>query len=418
MIEKRFVMILVLLCIFELSGQTVKISDFGFDAFDSTKYIYDAILSENVTIIFDKQRTQWITGPLLFNQLKNKVLVFEEGVLLCAKEGGFVKTTDALMEFRNSHNIIIIGNSAILQMNKKEYTDGEWRHCISLRSCTSINIYNLTLKDSGGDGIYIAGSKKGEFSENIQIENIVSDNNKRQGMSIVSAKNVTVKNSIFKNTKGTLPEAGVDVEPNSKLDRIQGIRFYDCTFVENNHAGVVLALHNLESDSAPVDIEFVNCVVENNHDKGNKYIASELIFNAHKTNPVKGKVVFENCLIKNSKWGLFYSRKTVDAYNVTFKNCSALNICKDGSYPPIYLEVPDYYKGSYQLGGYIFDNLTLQYNANVPYMSIRGSTLPTLKNVSSISGDITLISTQEPKVEYIKYSGSNNIDVDINITQE
>ena len=202
--KKGFIIVLVLLCVIKLSGQTVKISDFGFDTSDSTQYIYDAILSKNDTIIFDKQPTQWVTGPLIFKQLKNKVLVFEKGVLLCDKEGDFIKTTDALLEFRNSHNITILGNAATLQMNKKEYTNGEWRHCISLRGCTLIRIDNLILKDSGGDGIYIAGSVKGGFSENIQIENVISDNNKRQGMSIISAKDVVIR----KIQKGLCREQG------------------------------------------------------------------------------------------------------------------------------------------------------------------------------------------------------------------
>ena len=210
----------------------------------------------------------------------------------------------------------------------------------------------------------------------------------------------------------------MDIEPNSKQDRIQGIYFYDCTFINNDHAGIVLALHNLEGTSIPVEISFFNCLIEDNHDENNKYVASELIFNAHKTNPVKGMVTFEDCLVKDSQWGLFYSRKTTEAYKVLFKNCAAIDICKAGTYSPIYLEVPDYFKGSYKLGGYEFDKLTMKVESRVPYLVIRGSTLPTLKNVSNISGEITIIGTPVPKIDYIKYDESNNVNVNINVIQK
>lgn len=409
-----FTFIVLLFSVYCLHSQKIKASSYGFDS-DPTSAFVLALKSEFDTIIIDKQSKDWVMKPMVLANIKNKVILIEQGVEIRAKSGAFLKTTDALFNFTNCEDIEFYGNGNKICMNKSEYTDGEWRHGISLRKCNNFLIKNVKIYDTGGDGIYISGTYKGTFSENIHIENVTCVNNKRQGMSIISAKDVVVKNSIFRDTYGTLPGAGLDIEPNSKLDRIENIKFYDCIFKNNDHAGIALALHNLEADSKPVNIGFFNCVIENNHNENNRYIASELIFNSHKTNPVKGKVVFENCLVKNSEWGLFHSRKTVDAYSVIFKNCAALDICKDGTFPPIYLEVPDYYTGSYQLGGYIFENMTLGYESNVPYLLVRGSTFPTLKRVSTISGEITIISNQKAKVEYIKYDPLNNVNVNLKV---
>ena len=78
-------------------------------------------------------------------------------------------------------------------------------------------------------------------------------------------------------------------------------------------------------------------------------------------------------------------RKVAEAYMVTFKNCEALDICKSATYPAIYLEVPDYYTGSFNLGGYVFKNLILKYDTEVSYFTVRGATLPTLDKLSKIS---------------------------------
>lgn len=382
---------------------------------DASSAMQKAMLSENDTLIIDKQETPWIFGPLHFSKIRNKTIRIEKGVEILAKKNAFPNTSDALLKFTDCDNIKILGAGTKLCMNKPEYTDGEWRHGISLRNCKNITIKNIEIHDTGGDGIYISGTKKGSFSENIFISNVVSTHNKRQGMSIISAQNVQIENSVFQNTIGTLPGAGVDLEPNTKYDRMENIVFSNCIFRQNDHAGIVLALNKLESDSRPVNILFIDCLIENNHNETNKYVAGEIIFGANKTKPVKGEVIFENCIIRNSKWGLFYSRKTDEAYQVTFKNCSAIDICKNESFPAIYLEVPDYYSGNFALGGYVFDNVFIKYSTNVPLIQIRGSRLNTLAHLSNVTGFITYEADDQKTMEYIKYDPVNNLGVTLNL---
>lgn len=412
----------VLFCIFlllffgsNILAQSVKVSSYGFDT-DPSNAFYLAMQSSNDTLILDKQDQSWVLKPMHFKKIFNKTIIIEKGVEIEAEEGSFTSSSDALFRFTSCNDIKILGNDTKLCMNKSEYIEGEWRHGISLRQCKDIIIRNLIIQDTGGDGIYISGTHKGTYSENITIENVVSKNNKRQGMSIISAKKVNVVNCVFKNTKGTLPGAGLDLEPNTKYDLLEDIVFRDCTFKNNDHAGIVLALRKLETDSKPISISFLNCLLQNNHDENNKYIASEIVFGANKINPVKGEVYFEDCIIENSKWGLFYSRKTANAYNVTFKDCKARNICKDESFPAIYLEVPDYYTGSYSLGGYTFENLEISYTADVPVFQVRGSSLNTLVHVSDINGEIVFSNQNMNQINYIKYDPKNNKNVDLLIS--
>ncbi|WP_340077601.1 right-handed parallel beta-helix repeat-containing protein [Leptobacterium sp. I13] len=408
--------ILLLGGICSIAAQKVKASVYGYNPQDATAAFQQAVQSEADTIIIDKQFSDWHIRPTVFRNLSNKTILFEKGVTLRAKKGAFTNESDRLLEFINAENVKIIGNGALFIMDKDEYITGEWRHSISLRKCRNIYIEKLTIANSGGDGIYIAGLEKGSYSENITINAVTAMNNKRQGISIISGKNIYISQSVFKNTKGTLPGAGVDIEPNHNQDKIINIRFENCSFIDNDHAGILLALNKMDHTSEPVSVYFSNCYLKNNHNPENRYAASEIIVGASPLNPVKGEVIFNNCLIDGSKWGMLYSRKTRDAYHVTFKDCAAINISQDNTWPPIYLEVPDYNKETGALGGFTFQNVMLAYKTALPFFQVRGSKKETLKEVAGIYGDITVINPWQGGIKYLNYNPENNRQVRITYT--
>lgn len=402
---------------FFIFGQSVIASDFGFNLKDNKKALYQAI-RHNDTIVIDKQSVDWFVSPMTLRNLENKTIIFEKGVVLKAKPGAFAKTSDCLLKLVNCKNFKIIGNDAVLLMNKDEYTDGEWRMGISLMGCKSIEIQDLTISGSGGDGIYIDGYKDIRYSEQIFINDIISTNNKRQGISIISAKDVWVKHSVFTETKGTLPEAGLDIEPDDESDAIINVNFEHCSFTNNHHSGIVLGLDNLTDESEPVSISFKNCYLSMNHDEANRYPAAEIIVSSNSENPVKGKVVFNDIVVEGSEWGLIYSRKPSEAYKVDFKNLTARNICqkKDGM-SVVYLEVPDYYKSSGPLGGFSFEDVFVEFNTKSSFFTIRGSSLGTLNGVKDVTGNITILNPNLVElIEYIKYNPNKNNNFDVKFT--
>ena len=396
------------------TAQRIKVSSFSSDP---NKAILMAVKTNFDTLVLDKD-TKWIFAPIRIENARNKTIILEPGTDIKAKPGTFLKKTDALLKLVNCQGITILGNGGTLVMNKEEYVDGEWRHGLSLRGSSDIVIRDLTIRDSGGDGIYIAGAGKGTYSENISISNVKCLNNKRQGMSIISAKNVFIKGCEFADTKGTLPGAGLDFEPNTAEDVISGIEITDCVFRNNEHSGIKFALRTMRSHSAPITITIKNSVISNNHSPTHPRSAAEILFDANKDDPVQGKVVFENCIIENSKWGLFYSRKRADAFQVIFQDCIARNICSTATWPVIYLEVPDYKNKTGPLGGYTFNNLFVSYETDVRFMIVRGSRLGTLENLKDINGEVTLKNTGSENIKYINYNPENNLNVDFTITRK
>lgn len=374
-----------LICAQKSNASSIKASEFGWDAEDATKAFQDAINSDADTVIIDLQSEDWIVGPSEFTMLKEKTIIFEPGVILRAKIGAFVNSDDCMLKLSGANNLKIIGYGATIQMNKAEYAvlKGEWRHGISLLDCTNIEIYGFYLNESGGDGIYVRGN---ENSENILLKDLWCDNHYRQGISIISAKNLVVRNCWFTNTSGTLPECGLDLEPNKNTDILVGILFDKCRFTNNYGNGTVLALGKLDSTSVPVDVNFTDCFYSGNHDVTNKYSGGDIRLGAARSGAVKGSVNFTRCMVENSQWGAVSIRKPANAYHATFDDCVFVNVSQDQTKThncPIWIEVTDYHKPCPRFGGVSFNNCLLSYSSDYPILGSFGNepTSPGLGNV-------------------------------------
>ena len=381
---------------------TIKASSFGFDSTDATSSVQNALLSGADTVIIDYMNSDWIIKPLILTGLSNIYIKIEEGVVIQAKSGAFPNTGDCLFRFRGCSDITISGYGAKLIMHKNEYTDGEWRHGISLLSCSDIVIKGLTIRETGGDGIYVGVWSSGAqtYCSDITIQDCVCDNNYRQGISVISVDNLKVSYCEFTNTKGTLPEAGVDFEPNDSYNRLANVSFKDCRFTGNYGNGIKFALANLDSASVPVSVNFNNCYVSDNGDTSNVSATSEIRFSARKTGAVTGTVTFDNCFVENSKWTAVYSRKTSNSYFITFNNTVFRDVSKSpfGHNEPLRLEVTDYGSPCPRFGGIAFNNCLLKYDSDYPYLGIYPAA--TTPGTGDITGNITVVSPDNSLPDY------------------
>ncbi|MFA6435502.1 MAG: Ig-like domain-containing protein, partial [Elusimicrobiales bacterium] len=110
---------------------------------------------------------------------------------------------------------------------------GQWGMGVGIYKSSNITVKNMTARDCWGDGFYMAGSSS------ITVTNVVADNNRRGALSVCGADGVIVRDSILKNTHGTPPEAGVDVEPNAG-EVARNLQFINCQFLNNKSDGLGL----------------------------------------------------------------------------------------------------------------------------------------------------------------------------------
>ncbi len=369
----------------------------------------------------DKQAGAWNVGPSNFFSLTDKVIIFEPGVVLAALPGQFPGIYDRLLGFINCTNLTIIAYGAELRMNRAEYAalgDSEYRHSFYLFNCAGISLRGGTLRESGGDGIYIGGEtgNGSGYCQDITIRDVRCIDHYRQGMSVTSVENLTVSNCLFTGTEGTLPEAGLDIEPYLTYQRVINANFINCSFTNNGWSGIAVALFEMDDSSPDVSITFTDCYMRDNCRPGNTYAKSEIHLSADKVAPVGGSVLFEQCFVDGSDYGAFYSRKTADAYFCTFRDCVFQDVSRLAIQynEPIFMEVPDYDNPSDYLGGYLFDNVLVSYATDFAFFRVFGWS--TLAGIKDIAGNFTVV---EPNDNGVAYSDvPEEVDVTYTFTNQ
>jgi len=307
----------------------------GFDADDATECLQRAINSGAKKVIVPYMGRDWVVRPIQL--ASNQQIVFEPGVVVTAKKGAFKGPNDSLFSATLQENITLAGYGATLRMQKRDYIspdylDAEWRMVLSFRSCDNVKILGLTLRDSGGDGIYLGRSGADRVScRNVVIKDVVCDNNYRQGISVISAENLLIENCRLINTDGTPPEAGIDFEPNAEIDRLVNCVMRNCIVENNTGPGINVYLYHLSDagKTKPVSILVENCLIKGSQWHG---LGVSTVLD---TAP-KGLIEFRNCVVQDTrKEGALIINKSSKAVKVRFVNCKWFNSGEPGRAAPI-----------------------------------------------------------------------------------
>lgn len=177
-------------------------------------------------------------------------------------------------------------------------TTGESGHGIVIGSqAANTVIRDIQISKMWGDGIYNGGAYA---STNTKIYNVICDSNRRQGLSITFADGIVVRDSSFNNTGGALPEAGIDIEPNTgNIVRNVVIDNVKCN---GNRSG----LEVFGAAARPKQVTVINSEFTNNRDYG---ISTSHCF----------ELSFRDCKSIGNKINLLMARENND---VTYSKCT------------------------------------------------------------------------------------------------
>lgn len=244
---------------------------------------------------------------LCFDTVKN--IIIKDGTYMVDAETGVLPKSNSNITLVNAtlkaitndvthYNIMLINNvsnvnikGGIIEGERSTHTGetGEWGMGISVvGNATNIHISDIILKNCWGDGLYINAAK------NVTTQNIICDNNRRQGISIVSVEGYHSLNDRLINTNGTSPECGIDIEPNSSTDKIKNVVLENLYTENNNGCGLNVYIWQLNDTSDPADIQIIN-----HHDKGS--VTGENI--SHKAS-ARFTIISENPLLENNNTGI------------------------------------------------------------------------------------------------------------------
>lgn len=291
---------------------------------------------------------KYFAGPLTIPSNSN--IAIEAGVVIRALSGFIESQTFVSIEDVSNISIVGLGAGARIEMPRLEYTDGEHRHCMGIRGVTTALIDHITCAGSGGDGFYI-GRATGH-PQNVTIRNCVGDDNRRQGLSLISGINITIQDSTFSNTVGTDPQYGIDIEPNSTTDLLQGIVLTRVTTTNNAGAGIGISLFPLDNTSANVDI-----AINDSTDNGSAVALGFQCNWASGTAGVGGLVTVDNYTATGSTGtGFFFKAYQQSCAHVDITNSTLTNVSVNGGYAIMFDRTSG---GTETMGNVTFNNLTI-----------------------------------------------------------
>ncbi|MGE5607926.1 MAG: nucleoside hydrolase [Bacillota bacterium] len=366
--------------------QEARVSWWGFDPADSTSHLQDAINSRVKRLILDRQPSAWVTRPL--TGVSGQELVFEAGTELVALRGAFRAKDDCLLSFRECENVIVRGDRgkpASIRMHKRDYQStsyekSEWRHGLVFSGCRNVLVEDLTIEQTGGDGIYLGAAAKQVPNRNVTIRRVDCNANHRQGISVISAEDLLIEECRLRNTDGTDPKAGIDFEPNHPSDSLVNCVVRRCVAESNARTGYQICPQYLNSSSKPISIHLDQCV-----SRGNRQHAIHLC--SAPKNPPVGRLRITGLVAENDGMaGLSVQFNPHDGVRIEMED-SILRDCarKDAFFPPLYVQGSE--ADSRPAGNLHFKNVTVKDDRDRSILKIRDRKG---HGVKAISGEIIL----------------------------
>lgn len=222
-------------------------------------------------------------GTYMVRAERNRNLALKSKMTLQMAKGATIKMFPtavaryAVLKIANAEDVNVIGGTLQGDRQNHKGRGGEWGMGIFIGNnlAQRVTISNVRARNMWGDGFYVGNG------DDISFCSVIAENNRRQGLSIVAGNRILVTRSVFRDTRGTRPAAGIDLEPDKPHQKITDVRIESSVFVNNEGGGIIIAgkkarisrvqIQNNEFDGArPLLIEYAPRVAES-HICSNRY---------------------------------------------------------------------------------------------------------------------------------------------------
>lgn len=191
---------------------------------------------------------------------------------------------------------------------------------ISIQSSHNVVVSDVHISDFWGDGIWIGaiGSETDERwdeslqpkhipSTNVLVNHVVSTHNRRQGLSMGPAENVTITNSTFSFSgpgpgpqEATAPMAGIDLEPQGQ-GYVRNVTVSHCIMMRNRGTG-------MEIHGNVIGVSVHNCLISDNFGYG--FVTHEEANQWWKEKELTGLTFSDNTVSRNGLEGAILLGRT------------------------------------------------------------------------------------------------------------
>lgn len=242
----------------------------------------------------------WDVTANIIKAVTNTTIVLDKDAILKLKATNLANYS--VIEIKDVFNVNISGGSIVADRAIHTGTTGEWGMGINILNSSNVNIENLVVRDAWGDGFYV-----GSTSSNVQFCKVTADNARRNGMSITSANTVLVDDSTFSNTKGTLPQSGLGLEPNAN-ELVTNITIKNSKFFNNYASGFYAGWV-----TSAVGASITNVVLDSNNIYNNGLGTSTFAYGILLDQQV-GVKVLNNTITGNKHAGIYLDSTTRDTF--------------------------------------------------------------------------------------------------------
>lgn len=240
----------------------------------------------------------------------NTTLRMAPGAVLKAKPT--IMPRYSVLKVVNAVNVKIIGGAIIGERKLHLGRSGEWGMGIDIRDSHAVHIDGVHISECWGDGIYIGSATGGASGcSNITLRHVISERNRRQGLTISACNGATIDNCEFNYMAGTSPATGIDIEPN-KGQVVEGVHITNC--VAKGNQGNGFQMYAVEPGA-----KINNCLIDGGSSIENNRYGISIVGS---TGTVVSKVLVEN----NLSYGIYVrgrARGTLISSNTIKGNASS-----------------------------------------------------------------------------------------------
>lgn len=185
---------------------------------------------------------RYLIDPLRSVRLRSGVrLQLDAGATLMAMPNAAERSVVLLAQ--DVTDVSISGGCLVGERDRHLGTTGEWGHGIQLRGARRVVLRDIHVSNFWGDGVSVAAINPTRAnpdtapSTDVLLQRVVSIGNRRQGLTIGRSRRVRVVDCEFSGTRGTAPEAGIDIEPDAG-DEASDIEISGCRVHDNHGPGI------------------------------------------------------------------------------------------------------------------------------------------------------------------------------------
>lgn len=161
----------------------------------------------------------------------------------------------AVIRIINEENVEVAGGKIIGERDYHTGERGEWGHGIQVLGSNRIRIADVMISDCWGDGIYVGSSKNQDYCGDLIIERFDVRNCRRNGITVISGRLVTIRDGVISDTNGTDPQSAICLEPNNVDEYLEDILVDKVQAINSAKYGLLFGLGRYVD--APNDVTII-----------------------------------------------------------------------------------------------------------------------------------------------------------------